>query len=75
MEGKMLIKTSGEQGIAIECDLKKVNLADKFHLLYCVEQVLNVTDTERMLYNVTRNHFEKDSEQIMIDLSKIGGSL
>ena len=75
MEGKMLIKTSGETGIEIECDLRNVNLADKYHLLYCVEQVLCFTESERMLYNVTRKALEKDSEQIMIDLSKLGGSL
>lgn len=74
MEGKMLIKTNSERGIEIECDLKNVKLSDRFHILYCVEQVLELTSYERTMYEMTRHLFDTD-EHIKIDLSKLGGSL
>ena len=73
MEGKMLIKASG-RNIEIECGLEDVNLSDRFHILYCIEQVLELTPYERTMYEMTRHLFDKD-EHIKIDLSKMGGSL
>ncbi len=72
MEGKMLIIAKGKQ-IDIKCALEKVTICDKFHLLNCVEKILKLTPIERIEYDKIRHCF--DDEQIMIDLSKIGGSL
>lgn len=72
MEGKMLIKATKDGEIEMECKLDSVNLFDKFHILYCMEQVLQMSDFETSLYiKMGRGYFKNNGEQTMIDLSKL----
>lgn len=73
MEGKMLIKATKDGEIEMECKLENVNLLDKFHILYCMEQVLKMNDFEIALYTTKmgRGYFKNNGEQTLIDLSNL----
>ena len=51
MEGKIEIIAT-EEGIGTKVDVRNVTMLDKYHVLYIIERMFNLTEQDLAFYNV-----------------------
>lgn len=75
MKGKIEFRVMEDEGIAVSTRLEAVSLIDKFHLIHCLENALEMSETEWKTYVLVGHDLMKNCKDSVVDFGKLFNGL
>ena len=71
MKGKIEFRVMEDEGITVSTRLEAVSLIDKFHLVHCMENALEMSETEWKTYVLVGHDLMKKCNDSVVDFGKL----